>query len=222
MELLSNVVAPTVVLLFLSREDRLGPGPALVLGLSFPIAHATWSRLRGDAVSPLSALAVLSVMLTGGIGLLQLDARWFAAKEALLPLVMAAVTWGSRQTRWPVVETLMFRILDRDRVVAALRDKGAEPALPREMGRMERWFLASFLYSSVASLALALWMVTASAGTPEFNEQLGRFTGVSFAAIGLPSTVLMGYALNGMINALESATGLEIDDLLRPGLARRG
>lgn len=214
-------MAPTVVLLFLSKEDRLGPGPALVLALSFPLGHAVWSRVRGDAVSPLSVLAVVSVVLTGSIGLLQLDARWFAAKEALLPLVMAAVTWGSRYTSWPVVETLMFRILDRDRVTTSLREKGADDALSTQMGRVERWFLVSFLYSSVGSLALALWVVSAPAGTPEFNEQLGRFTFLSFPAIALPTTLLMGYALNGMLNALEAATGLEIDDLLRPGLSRR-
>ncbi len=218
-ELLLNVVAPTVVLVFLSGEDRLGPALGLVVGLSFPLLHAGWSRWRGDPVSPLSLLAVVSVVLTGGIGLLRLDARWFAVKEALLPVVMAAFTWASRYTPWPVVDTLIFRLLDEHKVRRVLRESGRTDALDPLLDRVNRWFVGCFFYSAVASYALATALVVSPTGTVAFNEEVGKFTFLSFPVVALPMTVAMGFALNSMLNGLEQATGLEVDDLLRPGLA---
>ena len=218
-ELALNVVAPTVVLLFLSDEDRLGPELGLVFGLSFPLAHAAWSRWRGAEISPLSVLAVISVVLTGGIGLLKLDARWFAVKEALVPLVMAAFTWGSRWTSYPVVDTLLWRLLDKEAVSRHLAEKGAQDALRPMLDRVTVWFVGGFFYSAVVSFALARYLVTSPAGTVTFNEELGRFTFVSFPVVAIPMTVAMGLALNRMLTGLETATGQEIDDLLRPGLA---
>lgn len=218
-ELILNVVLPTVVLVFLSDEDRLGPELGLIVGLSFPLAHATWSRWRGDPISPLSFLAVISVVMTGGIGLLKLDASWFAVKEALLPLIMAAFTWGSRYTRWPVVDTLIFRLLDEHKVLKMLDENGKSDALGPMLNRVNLWFIACFFYSAVASYFLARYLVVSPAGSVEFNEELGTFTFFSFPAVALPMTLAMGWALNGMLNGLESATGLEVDDLLRPGLA---
>jgi len=218
-ELALNVLCPTVVLIFLSGDDWLGPKLGLVVGLSFPLAHAAWSLFRGDTISPLSFVAVISVTLTGGIGLLELDASWFAVKEALLPLVLAAFTWGSRWTRWPVIDTLLFRLFDREKIAECLDARGRADELEPLLDNMNRWFIASFFYSAVVSYFLALYMVTSDTGTSAFNEELGRFTFVSFPVIAIPMTVAMGFALNRLLTGLEAATDVDRDDLLRPGLA---
>lgn len=218
-ELGLNVVLPTVVLVFLSSEERLGPELGLVVGLSFPVMHGIYSRAKGDKVSPLSFLAVISVVMTGGIGLMKLDASWFAVKEALLPLVMAVFCWGSRYTPVPVVDTLIFRLLDKEKVDAALVEHGKADILDPMLTRVNLWFLACFGYSAVVSYFLARYLVTSPAGSVAFNEELGTFTFVSFPVVAIPMTLAMGLALNGMLTGLESATGMEIDDLLRPGLA---
>ncbi len=220
-ELGLNVVAPVVVLVFLSSDDRLGPELGLIVGLSFPIAHAVYSRVRGDAISPLSVIGVFSVVMTGGIGLLKLDAGWFAVKEALLPIMMAGLTWGSRYTRWPVVDTLIFRLLDQEKVVSALEEKGLPDAMAPMLETVNRVFIVCFGYSAVASYFLALYLVTSPAGSVEFNAELGWFTMVSFPVVALPMTLAMGFALNSMLTGLETATGLEVDDLLRAGLAQK-
>ena len=218
-ELGLNVVAPTVALLFLSDEDRLGPELGLAIGLSFPLMHVVYSRIKGASMSPLSVLALIGVLLTGGIGVLRLDARWFAVKEAVVPLVMGAFTLVSRSTPWPVVDTLVWRMLDLDKVQQALADKGHPGALQPLVDRVTWWFIGGFGYSAVVSFFLARYLVTSPAGTVAFNEELGRFTFISFPVVAVPMTIAMGFALNGMLNQLETLTGQEIDDLLRPGLA---
>ena len=137
----------------------------------------------------------------------------------LLPLVMAAFTWASRYTRWPVVDTLICRLLDQEKGGRLLSENGQEGVLGPMLDRVNIWFVACFFYSAVASYFLAQYLVVSPAGTVEFNEELGKFTFFSFPAVALPMTLAMGVALNGLLTGLEKATGLEVDDLLRPGLA---
>ena len=219
LELFLNVVCPTVVLVFLSSEDRLGPLLGLVVGLSFPIAHASYSFAKTRTISPLSALAVVSVVLTGGIGLLKMDAYWFAVKEAVVPLAMGVFAAGSRYTPWPIVEVILWRLLDQGKVEAAMSDKGGIEALHDDFDRVALWFAASFGYSAVVSFFLARYLVTSPTGSVAFNEELGTFTALSFPVVAIPMTIAMGFALNGLLNQLERDTGTEIDALLRPGLA---
>ena len=214
-ELALNVALPAFVLIALSSEDRLGPMWAFVLALAFPISHAVRSRVLGKEFSPLTALGLISVLLTGGVGLMELDARWFALKEALIPLVMAVFTLFSRHTRWPVVETMFYRIIDADRVRQELSVTSSPGLLDEHMNRVTWLFIGSFFYSATASYALAIYMVTSPGGSVEFNEQFGQFHIASFVVVGLPMMVVMGIALNGMLNALEHATGKPIDDMLR-------
>jgi hypothetical protein len=218
-ELGLNVLLPTLVLIFLSPDDRLGAKWALVVGLSFPLVHVLRSRLLGADISPLSVLAVPSVLITGGIGLFELDPQWFQVKEAIMPLILAAAVYGSTYTSYPIMDTLLFRMIDIDKVNSLLAEKGRGDALEPSL-RMVNWaFMAGFFYSAVASYFLAGYLVTSPTGSPEFTAELGQFTFISFPVVALPMTVLMGFALNKMMNDLEDATGHELDDLLRPGLA---
>lgn len=219
LELFLNVVCPTVVLVFLSSEDRLGPMLGLVAGLSFPIAHASYSFIKTRKISPLSALAVVSVVLTGGIGLMKMDAYWFAVKEAIVPLVMSVFAAGSRYTPWPIVEVILWRLLDKSKVEEAMANKGGVEALHNDFDRVALWFAASFVYSAVVSFCLARYLVTSPTGSVAFNTELGTFTAISFPVVGIPMTIAMGFALNGLLNKLEKDTGTDIDALLRPGLA---
>ncbi len=40
-------------------------------------------------------LGIVSVLLTGGIGVLELDTQWLAVKEALIPGIIGVVVLGS-------------------------------------------------------------------------------------------------------------------------------
>jgi hypothetical protein len=50
-------------------------------------------------------LGLVSILLTGGIGLLQLDTRWLAVKEAAIPGLIGLAVLMSTRTRYPLVKT---------------------------------------------------------------------------------------------------------------------
>lgn len=214
LELGANVVAPTVALLVLSDEARLGPVLGLVVALAFPFAHAARGVAREGRFSPLTVLAVVSVALTGGIGLLELDARWFAVKEALVPTAIGLATLGSLRSPWPVVETILWRVLDEERVVRALVARGTRARFERRIARTTLAFGGLFAGSGLSSFLLARYLVVSSSGTPAFNEELGRFTALSFPVVAVPVTIGMVIALRILLAGIEEDTGQLVDDLL--------
>ncbi len=86
MDLIVSIVLPSVILMKFSGEDQLGPSGALVLALSFPIAWGLYDLFKNGVKNYVAILGVVSVLLTGSIGLLKLDAQWLAVKEAAIPL----------------------------------------------------------------------------------------------------------------------------------------
>jgi len=214
-ELGMNIVAPTVILLFLSGEDYLGPELGLVTGLSFPLLHAVRSLWLQGSISPISVIAVISVLLTGGIGLLELEARWFVLKEGLVSIGFAALTVLSLWTPWPVVEVMWWLLFDEDKVRHALDERGQADAYQSDLAQAT-WGLGGVMFlAALATWVLAWMMISSDAGTTAFNEELGRYTFASFFAVTAPSMGLMFVVLNRLMSATEDKTGLDIQDLQR-------
>jgi hypothetical protein len=214
-ELVVTVAIPSVLLMFASGDDRLGPLWGLVVALLFPLGWGVYGMLRAGRVSALAVIAFVSIGLTGGVGLFQLEARWIALKEAAVPLLLGLAAIGTAHTRWALVPTLLDRLLDPERVDAALHEQGTADRWQRLTVSSTRRIGAVFVVSAAVTWVLARVMVTSQAGTTAFNEELGRFTAVSFPAIALPMMVGMAWVLKGVLDGLEACTGAEVDDLLR-------
>lgn len=212
-ELVGSVVAPTVVLTF--GGGFASPAVVLVAGLLPPLAVALGSAIRAGKPSVLSAVAVASVCVTGGIGLLRLDGRWFALKELLVPAAIGALLVASASTRFAALGAVFEQLFDRERLGAALAANGGrgayDDAVRAATARMG-WITAA---SGPASAAFALWAIRSPAGTEAFTAELGWYTGWSFPLITLPTLALTVWALRGAIEAIEVAAGVPLDDLLR-------
>ncbi|HRC61339.1 MAG TPA: VC0807 family protein, partial [Candidatus Propionivibrio aalborgensis] len=76
LDLLVTIIVPSVILMKLSDPESLGAINALLVALAFPLSWGARSLLRERRVNPFAALGLVSVLLTGGIGLLQLDTQW--------------------------------------------------------------------------------------------------------------------------------------------------
>jgi len=53
-----------------------------VVALLFPIGYGIWDWSKEKKINIFSALGLISVLLTGGIGLFELPTQWVAIKEA--------------------------------------------------------------------------------------------------------------------------------------------
>lgn len=214
--LLLNIIIPTLILSKLSSDDYLGTKLAIVVALAFPFAYGLKDLIGSGKVNFYSALGIISIMLTGGIGLLELDAEYMAIKEATIPAILGIATVGSLYTRWPLVRTFVYndKIFATEKIAAGLAFKGTESDFERTL-TVASWMIAgSFFVSSVLNYVLAKVILESPPGTVAFNEELAKMTALSYPVIVIPSMIIFAAALFYLIKRLTSLTGLTFEEML--------
>jgi hypothetical protein len=212
-----NIIIPTLIMTKLSGEDRLGPAWAIVVALAFPLAYGVRDWLQAHKPNFFSLLGIISVLLTGGMSLMQLDAGYIAIKEAAIPGLLGLATLISTWTRWPLVRVFLFneQVMRVDVVRDALRQHGTERQFERRL-TIASWMVAgSFFLSSALNYGLAKYLLVSPPGTPAFTEELGRMTALSFPVIALPSTVVLVAALFYLLQGVQKLTHLQLEDLFQ-------
>ena len=128
-ELLITLIIPSLILMKLSDPEDLGVVNALLLALSFPLFWGMRDFLKRRKLNLFAALGLTSILLTGGIGLLQLDTQWLAIKEAAIPgllglgvtgLLLARLNWRSRD----------FNLKSQRRNIRLVNVPQGKPAVP--------------------------------------------------------------------------------------------
>ena len=214
-----TIIVPAVILMRWSGADDLGPLRALFLALAFPVGWGLWDGWRRRRLNWLSVLGVVSTLLTGGIGLLALDAKWLAVKEAAVPGLIGLAVLVSNWTRWPLIRILVFNpdLFDVERVQRALDERRSAVQFELRLRTGTMLLAGTFFFSSVANYLLARWVVTSPAGTEAFNQELGRLTLLSYPVIALPSMLMMIGLLFWLARSAKGLTGLDLGDMLRSG-----
>lgn len=103
-----NIIIPTLILINLSDDNYLGIRLAIVMALAFPILYGLKDFIKIKKINVFSAIGVVSIILTGGISLLELNPIYIAIKEATIPAVFGLATLLSLKTRFPLVKTFLF------------------------------------------------------------------------------------------------------------------
>lgn len=216
-ELGITIVIPAVILMKFSDAQALGPVAALLLALSFPLAWGVVEWLRHGKPGWMALLGLVSIVLTGGIGLLALDPQWLAVKEAAIPGIIGLVVLGSAYTRYPLVKTLLFNpaLVDLGRVHQALAARGQQASFDSRLRLANHLLAGTFFFSSAMNYALAKWVVVSRAGTQAFNEELGRLTLLSYPVIALPSMVMLAGLLFFLSRSLRQLSGLKLTEVMR-------
>ncbi len=212
--LLINVVIPSFILMRASGPESLGPVWALVVALSFPLCYGIWDVVVRRSFNMIAFLGLLSVILTGGIGLLQLPNTVLAWKEALVPFVFAVVVFVSLWTPYPVLESLLKNAFDFQYLRSKVSRKD-QKTLQMVLRRSTYLLVASFLLSAVLNFVLASWIVVSEPGTVAYTEELGRLTLLSYPVIALPSMVVTICMVWYLLRGLRRLTGLPVEELLR-------
>jgi hypothetical protein len=214
-----TIVAPALVLMKLSGDTSLGPLKALLLALAFPLAWGLWDAWRRHRFNWLAALGVVSTLLTGGIGLMKLDASWLAVKEAAVPSLIGLVIMASAWTKKPLIHLMVFNasLFDVERVQKALNSKGTADQFEVRLKQGTQMLAGTFFFSAVANYFLTRAVVTSPAGTEAFNAELGRLTLLSYPIIAIPSMLMMMAMLYWLARQAKGLTGLELGDMLHGG-----
>ncbi len=215
LNLLLNVALPAIILSKFSTPERLGPVLGLVVALAFPLGYGIWDFLRRRQANFISIIGFVSVLLTGGLGLLHIGGFWFAVKEAAVPTVIGLAVLLSLKTRRPLVRTMLYneQVIDVARVDTALTLRGTRAEFDRLLVTSSYLLALSFFVSAVLNFGLARYLLTGPAGTPEFNAQLGRMHLLSWPVIVVPSMAMTMFALWRLLSKLRTLTGLALEDV---------
>lgn len=216
-ELLITLIIPSFVLMKLSGPDDLGTLNAFLLALAFPFMWGAWSLLRERKINMLAVLGLCSILLTGGIGVLQLDAQWLAVKEAAIPGLIGLAVVVSAFIGKPLVRVLLLSpaLLNVELIQDNLQQRGNTLAFETRL-KSATWMLGgSFLFSSIMNYLLATWIVTSPAGTQAFNEELGHMNLLSYPVIALPSMLIILALFYYLARSLQQLAGLKLTDALK-------
>jgi len=212
-----NIAIPAVVLMKLSGEEALGPVGGLLVALAFPLVYGAWDFARRREWNLIPVLGFISVLLTGGIGLLQLDPKWIAVKEAAVPGVIGLLVLLSQYSRFPIVRTFLYndKIMRVEEVDEALQSRGNRGAFDRVLVVASWMLAASFFLSSVLNFVLAKLIVKSQPGSTAFNEELGRMTALSYPVIVIPSMVIMIVTLWYLFSRIKRLSGLDFEQIMK-------
>lgn len=211
-----NIVVPSVILSYLSKDHLLGPVYGLILALVFPVGYGIYDFITRKKANFISILGFASILMTGGLGLMQVDAFWFAVKEASVPLVIGAMILISQRSKNPLVREFLYndQVINVDKVDAALEERGNKPAFEALLARSSYLLAGGFLLSAVMNFGLARYILKSAPATPEFNAELGKLNLLSWPIIVLPCMAITMYALWKLLKGVEALSGLAFDDLM--------
>jgi len=215
LSLLINIIVPVLILTYLSTPERLGAVYALILALAFPLTYGLIDLWQRRTFNLFSILGLISILLTGGIGLLELDPQWVAVKEAAIPFTIGAAILISIKTPYPLVKLLFYndKLIDIPKVESALLQTGQQVAFEKRLRQASYLLAGSFFLSSLLNYLLARWIVVSPAGTPEFNAELGKMMALSYPVIVIPSMVIFIFAVWFLVSGIKKLTQLAWEDI---------
>lgn len=214
-EILVNVVIPSLILMKLSSPEKLGTVNALIVALAFPVIYGGYDLLRNRHVNYIAILGLVSVLLTGGIGLLKLDVKWLAIKEATIPAVIGIAVIITSFTGSPLVKKLIFNpmIMATDKVEEILGARQSQGLFDQKLRFANHCLAGTFVFSAIMNYVLAKIIVTSETGTVAFNEELGKMTFLSYPVIAIPSMIMLFGIMWYVIHTIKNITGLTLEEI---------
>lgn len=223
-EIILTIVLPSLVLDQLSGPSRLGPFWALVVSLLFPVGFGAWCLWKKTGWNVFSVLGFVTILLSGGLGLLKLDAFWFAVKESAVPVMLGLAFPLTHRFGRPLINALVMQphLLNLKSLNAALTNGTKRSQFDAALFRASCGMGFGMIGSSVANFFLALWLLGGKEpGSEAFVKGISKLNWMGLLVIGVPMTVVMMFVFVWLLRQIQRITGLERDDLLNPGTTVR-
>lgn len=220
-----NIILPVIILnqgqKFISSEAA--PIYILIIALFFPFVYGLKDFLTTQKINSISLISLVSIALTGGLALLQLEGIYFAVKEAAIPLVLAFVTLGSITFKKPLASLLIFKssLFDTALIKEKLKENNKERTFDKLMNISTLVLSGSFVLSAVLNFVIAIFVfkdiepeLTEELKRQVINEQVADMTWMGYAFIALPLTFVTGFLLWWILSQLKALTGLSLEELI--------
>jgi hypothetical protein len=159
LSLLLNIVLPVIVLTRLSDVELLGPVIALVIATALPLGYGIYDYIQRREINLFSSLGVISVVLTGSLGLLKANAIAIAVKEGLIPLVLGGAFVLSARTETPLLRKLLLtpQVMDVKAIDHYVKKNEKESDFDQLLWRSSLLMGLAMLVASVLSFLVAIY-----------------------------------------------------------------
>jgi len=215
-DLMVSIIIPSVILMKFSGEDGLGATGGLITALAFPLGWGMFELVKYKKINIISVMGLISVLLTGGIGLFKLDPQWLAIKEAAIPGIIGLIILASTYTRYPLIKTMIYNpsIMNVEKIKQILIERGNHKEFEARLLRVTYLLSGTFFFSSILNYILAKWIVSSPAGSVAFNKELGQLALLSYPVIAVPSMLMMAGILYYLWRSINGMTGLSMEAIL--------
>ena len=209
-----NILIP--ILLLSKGSDWFGFSAStnLIVSLAFPVSYGIYDFVTRKKFNFVSVIGFVSVLLTGGIGLLRLPTEWIAIKEAAIPLTIGIAILISSRSKYPLIKVFLMNpeVVEVEKIQTRLKERNNQEAFEKLLKKSTWWVAASMLLSAILNFVLAKIVVTSPSGTEAFNAELARMTGLSYIVILIPSMAVFIYAAMILFKGIKNLTGLEMEE----------
>ena len=216
-EILINILIPIVILSNFSSEERLGIKLSIIIAFALPLTYGLYDYLRTKNKNFFSILGVISVSLSGGLTLLEVDAIYIALKEASIPLIFAfAIIYTMRGDK-SLLHHLMENpiIVNADSILVSLKKNNQLDKYNNLLRKCTAIFAASFMLSAILNFFLAIFVLTGEPGTEQFNHQMAKMLALSFPINAVPPMIINIINLLYLFNKMKVFTGLKLEQIMR-------
>lgn len=214
------IVIPTVILMKFSSPETLGPMKGFCVALSFPIIYTLNDLIKLRKWNFIALIGLISILLTGGIGLLKMSPFVLALKEAIIPFIIAVVVLFSVKSKKSALRYLFDQLLNVEKVELKLKKINKANAYNQICKDHTYYLAASFFLSSFLNYILARKIVISPGGTTGFAEELGKMTALSYFVIALPSTIFLAIIFWRVISKLSQISEISVEDLLSSSIQK--
>lgn len=184
----------------------LGTTAALVIALSLPVGYGLWGLCTKRGGGIITLLGILTTLLTGAVtiyaesggaeGALRANTPWvYAAKEGLLPLVIAALVLLGGTGEGSLLRSLFYtdELFRTREVEPRIRELGRWADYEALLGLVNCLLAGTFLTSAVLSFFIALHFqlpvlaLPAAQQAEAYNYAVSSITWWSWVLISLPT-----------------------------------
>ena len=214
LSIVCSILLPVLILNKCSAAGQawyqLGATPALIVALCLPLGYGLWSLLRGAGGGIITLLGIITTLLTGVVTIyaqsavgevLRPDTPWlYAAKEGLLPLVIAGIILIGGTGEGSLLRTIFYtdEAFHTKEVEARIAELHRESDYRALLSLMNCLMAGTFLASAILSFFIALHFqmpvlrLPPSEQVVAYNYAVGSITWWSWVIISIPVFIIVG------------------------------
>lgn len=214
-----NLILPFMIL---SKGKKwftgVDPSIILIIALAFPVGYFIYDYNRQRKANYISIMGVISVLMTGGIGLMKLSPDVFAIKETCMPLVFGLFVLGSLKTKRPLIKEFLLNpsLMHIEKIEAGLDTPEKKAGFEKLIVTCTWIFSASFIVSAVINYFVTKMVVVTDPNIDmdAFNAEVGKQFIVTMVVMTIMTMPMGIAAMWKLFSGIKALTGLTVEDIM--------